>query len=140
MGTPTAKMDLIPNGTRLEANGEGATFDISSSASRTFLCRLTITDQIEQESLDVSIWGSADSQTWTKKPILRLTQQFYRGITKMILDLTLRSEVKFIRAGWELNRWGRVAPTPMFVAGLEIEEIPPMSRDTPTARITLAAI
>ena len=124
----------------MEANGEGATFDISSSATRTFLCRLTITDQIEQESLDVSIWGSADGQTWTKKPILKLTQQFYRGTTKLILDLTLRPEVKFIRAGWELNRWGRVTPTPMFVAGLELEEIPPMSRDTPTARITMAAI
>jgi hypothetical protein len=27
----------------------------------------------------------------------------------------------------------------MFVAGLELEEIPPMSRETPTTRIALAA-
>jgi len=26
------------------------------------------------------------------------------------LELTLVPEVNFIRAGWELNRWGRVAP------------------------------
>ncbi len=69
----------------------------------------------------------------------RLPQQFYRGSTKMILDLSLRPETKFIRAGWELARWGRVAPLPMFVAGLELEEIPPMSRETPTTRIALAA-
>ena len=134
-----AKLDLIPRDTRLEANGGGAAFDISASATRTFLCRLTVGDQIEQESLDVSIWGSADGQTWSKKPLLMLPQQFYRGTTKMILDLSLRPETKFIRARWELFRWGRVAPMPMFVAGLELEEIPPMSRETPTTRIALAA-
>ena len=132
------RLQLISENTRMETNGEGAAFDISASASRTFLCRLTVTDQIEQESLDVSIWGSPDGETWAKKPLLRLPQQFYRGTTKLILDLSLRPETKFIRAGWELNRWGRVAPTPMFVAGLELEEIPPMSRETPTARIALA--
>lgn len=131
-------LQLIPENTRMEANGEGTAFDISASATRTFLCRLTVADQIEQESLDVSIWGSADGTTWTKKPLLKLPQQFYRGTTKLILDLSLRTDIRFIRAGWELNRWGRAAPMPMFVAGLELEEIPPMSRETPTARIALA--
>src|SRR2546430_3142114 len=134
----TNRLQLIPQNTRLEANGEGVAFDISTSASRTFLCRLAITDQIEQESLDVSIWGSADGETWTKKPLLKLPQQFYRGTTKLILDLSLRPETKFIRAGWELNRWGRVAPTPMFVAALGLEEVPPLSRGTPTPRIAPA--
>ena len=132
------RLQLIPENTRMEANGEGAAFDISTSPSRTFLCRLTVTDQIEQESLDVSIWGSPDGETWTKKPLLRLPQQFYRGTTKLILDLSLRPEIKFIRARWELFRWGRVSPIPMFVGGLDLEEIPPMSRETPTARIALA--
>ncbi len=139
MSTLPGKLDLIPANTRLETNGDGAAFDISASATRTFLCRLTLTDQIEQESLDVSIWGSADGEMWTKKPLLKLPQQFYRGTTKMILDLSLRPETKLIRARWELFRWGRVAPTPMFVAGLELVEIPPMSRETPTARRALAA-
>ena len=132
------KLDLIPADTRMEANGDGASFNISESASRTFLCRLTVTEQTEQESLEVSIWGSADGETWPKKPLLKLPQQFYRGTTKMVLDVSLRPEVKFIRAHWDLNRWGRVAPTPMFVAGLEIVEVPPMSRETPTKRMSLA--
>src|ERR1700682_717313 len=138
MSTLLGKLDLIPAGMRLEANGDGAAFDISASPTRTFLCRLIITDQIEQESLDVSIWGSADREAGTKNPLLKLPQQFYRGTTKLVLDLSLRPETKFIRARWELNRWGRVAPTPMVVAGLELEEIPPMSRETPTTRIALA--
>lgn len=125
-------LQLIPENSRLEANGNGAAFDISASATRTFLCLLTVTEQIEQESLDVSIYGSTDGGNWTKKPLLKLPQQFYRGKTKLVLDLSLRPEIKFIRARWDLTRWGRGAPLPMFVAGLELVEIPSMSGQTPT--------
>ena len=134
----SVELVLIPHHARLEANGDGASFDISASSTRTFLCRLTISDQIEQESLDVSIWGSSDGENWDSKPLLKLPQQFYRGTTKLVLDVSLRPEVKFIRARWELSRWGRVAPAPMFVAELELAEIPPMSRETPTKRALAA--
>jgi hypothetical protein len=133
------EFSLIPADTRLESTADGAPLDISETASRTFFCVLTITDQIEQESLDVSIWGSADGQDFGKRPLLKIPQQFYCGVTKMILDVSLRPEVRFLRARWELNRWGRVAPTPRFVAGLQLEEIPPMSRDTTTKRAVLAS-
>ena len=136
--TVALNFSLIPANSKLEANGDGEAVEISSSESRTFFCRLTITEQLEQESLDVSIWGSANGQDFGKKPLLKLPQQFYRGTTKMVLDVSLRTEVKFLRAKWELNRWGRVAPTPMFVATLELEEVPPMSRETPTRRAVLA--
>ena len=132
------QISLIPAETKLIANTDGEPSDISASASRTFLCILRITDQIEQESLDVSVWGSADGQDFGKKPLLKLPQQFYRGTTKIVLDLGFREEVKFLRARCELNRWGRVAPTPMFVASLDLEEIPPMSRDTSTKRAVLS--
>jgi hypothetical protein len=133
------EFSLIHANTKLETNGDGVLLDISEAVSRTFFCTLTVTDQIEQESLDVSIWGSSDGQDFGKRPLLKLPQQFYRGTTKMVLDVSLRPEVKQLRARWELNRWGRVSPTPMFVVSLELMEIPPMSRDTPTKRTVLAA-
>ena len=122
----------------MEANGNGDSVAVSASPTRTFLCLLTVTDQMEQESLDVSIYGSADGATWTSKPLLKLPQQFYRGHAKMVLDLSLRPEIKFIRARWELNRWGRGAPLAMFVAGLELREVPPMSRETPGKSAAMA--
>lgn len=122
------QLELIPAGTRVESTGDGQKFDVSTSTTRTFLCLLTIFDQIEQESLDISIWGSEDGENWGTKPLLKLPQRFYRGSTKMILDLTLRPTVKFIRPRWELNRWGRVAPLPMFEMGLNLTEIPAMAR------------
>jgi hypothetical protein len=120
--------DPIPQGTRVTENGDGAARDVSGSQTRTFLCTLEISDQIEQESLDVSIWGSADGQNWGKLPLLKIPQRFYRGDTKQILDLTMHPDVKFIRARWEVSRWGRVAPTPMFVIGLHLGEVPAFAR------------
>jgi hypothetical protein len=117
-------LDMIPRGTRVTENGDGPAVDVRPSQTRTFLCVLDILDQIEQESLDVSIWGSADGQDFGAKPILKIPQRFYRGDTKQVLDLTLRPEVHFIRARWDLFRWGRVAPHPMFVIAFRLEEVP----------------
>jgi hypothetical protein len=133
------ELALIPAGTKLETNGEGELLNVSASETRTFLCRLTVADHIEQESLEVSVWGSADGHDFGRKPLLKLPQQFYRGTTKMVLDISLRPEVTFLRAKWELNRWGRVSPTPMFVVGLRLEEIPPMPREMATRTVASRA-
>jgi hypothetical protein len=118
------ELDLIRAGTRLTENGDGEARDISTSKTRTFLCVMDITDQIEQESVDLSIWGSADGQEWGKMPQLKMPQRFYRGETRQILDLSMKPEIRFVRVRWELARWGRVAPHPMFVLGFHLTEVP----------------
>src|SRR5277367_5805473 len=118
------KFDLIPPDTRLTANGEGQAYEIAASETRTFLCSMFIEDQIEQESVDISVFGSEDGQTWGKLPLLKMPQRFYRGETRQILDLTLKPEVRFLRAKWDLTRWGRGAPHPVFVLGFNLSEIP----------------
>lgn len=122
------ELDLIPAGTRLIESGEGEPRDVSASATRTFLCIMLITDQIEQESIDISIWGSADGQDWGTKPLHMMPQRFYRGETRQVLDLTLKPDIRFIRARWELVRWGRVAPHPMFAVGFHLSEVPAFAR------------
>jgi hypothetical protein len=118
------KFDLIPAGTRLTANGEGQPHEIGASVTRTFICAMFITEQIEQESVDISVWGSADGHDFGKLPLLKMPQRFYRGETRQILDLAMKPEIKFLRAKWGLARWGRVAPLPMFVVGFSLTEIP----------------
>jgi hypothetical protein len=132
------EFDLIPQGALVKENGNSAAVDIRASQTRTFFCLMGITDQIEQESVDVSIWGSADGENWGTHPMLKLPQQFYRGETRAVLDLALVPEVNFIRAGWELNRWGRVAPLPMFVLGLRVTEVPAMPARVPHVRASAA--
>ncbi len=133
------QFDLVPFGTRVTSKGEGPAQDVSGSATRTYLCTLEIIDQLEQESIDVSVWGSADGNEWGSKPLLKIPQSFYRGHIRQVLDLSLRPEVKFIRAGWELARWGRVAPTPMFVIGLRLEEVSAFAHAAPAANVPAAS-
>lgn len=119
-----ASFHLIAPHTRLTANGDGSSVDVSASQTRTYLCTLEIVDQIEQEALDVSIWGSPEGENFGTHPLLKIPQSFYKGSVKQVLELTLAPQVKFIRAHWDLTRWGRVAPHPMFVIGLRLDEIP----------------
>ncbi len=132
------EFDLIPQATLVRENGHGDAVDVRTSPTRTFYCVLQISDQIEQESADVSIWGSADGENWGTHPLLKLPQQFYRGETRAVLDLTLVPEVNFVRGAWDLNRWGRVAPLPMFVLGLRLQEIPAMPARAPQAQASAA--
>ena len=124
------EFDLIPAGTRLTSNGDSEPCDIGGSQTRTFLCSMLITGQLEQESVDISIWGSPDGQDWGKFPLLKMPQRFYRGETRQVLDLSLQPNVRFLRAKWELARWGRVAPHPQFVLGFHLSEVPAFAHKT----------
>jgi hypothetical protein len=123
--TATIDTSLVPEKTVVHGKGDGPALDVSTAASRVFLLTLDITNIIEQESLDVSIYGSADGTAWGPKPLIAFPQKFYRGQHPLLLDLTGKGEVKFIRAHWEVNRWGRGTQTPMFEFHLTIKEVPP---------------
>jgi hypothetical protein len=115
---------LVPEKTVVTAKGDGATVDVSGASGRVFLLTLEITNIIEQESLDVAIYGSADGATWGAKSAAVYPQKFYRGEFPLLLDLTAHPDVKFVRAHWEVARWGRGTETPMFEFGLTLKEIP----------------
>jgi hypothetical protein len=68
--------------------------------------------------------------------LLKLPQRFYRGETRAVLELALRPEAKFIRAHWDLNRWGRVAPEKMFAFGLRLAEVPAMPHRAPAEKVS----
>lgn len=116
---------LVPEKTVINAKGDGAAVDVSAASSRVLLATLHITNIIEQESLDVSIYGSADGATWDAKPIASFPQKFYRGQQPLLVDLAQHPAVKFVRAHWETNRWGRGNETPMFEFHVTLQEIPP---------------
>jgi hypothetical protein len=115
---------LVPEKTAVSAKGDGPTIELKATEGRVFLLTLTITDIIEQESLDVSIFASADGAAWDPKPVVAFPQRFYRAETPILLDLAARPEVKFIRAHWEVNRWGRGTETPMFEFNVALREVP----------------
>jgi len=115
---------LVAEKTVVSAKGDGPTVDVSSAASRVFLLTLEITCIVEQESLEISISGSADGAAWGAKPIVSYPQKFDCGESPLLLDLTGHSDVKFVRAHWEVARWGRGSETPMFEFGVRLKEVP----------------
>jgi hypothetical protein len=115
---------LVPERTVVSVKGDGPALDVSRSEGRIFLLTLAITDIVEQESLDVSIYGSVDGARWDAKPVVAFPQKFYREEVPLLLNLTARPEVKFVRAHWEVSRWGRGSETPMFEFGVTLREVP----------------
>ncbi len=115
---------LVAPNTTITAKGDGNPVPVDEAVSRVFLVLLNITSIIEQESIELSIFGSVDGQTWDPKPLLTFPQKFYRGETPLLLDLTAHSDIKALRAHWEVNRWGRGPEQPMFEIGVGLKEVP----------------
>jgi len=109
----------------VSAKGDSPYADLNSATGRVFLLTLEISKIIEQESLEISIYGSADGTTWGAKPVVTFPQKFYVGESPFLLDLTAHPELKFVRAHWEVARWGRGTETPMFEFSVRLKEIPP---------------
>ena len=124
MATSMIEGILVPPGTVVSAKGDGSPIDVSAAASRVFLVSLAITKIIEQESLDISVFGSADGTTWGPKSIAAFPQKFYCEEAPLLLDLTSHPDVKLVRAHWEVARWGRGTETPMFEFGVTLKEVP----------------
>lgn len=115
---------LVHPKTAATAKGDSDPVDVSAASTRIFLLTLEISKIIEQESLEVSIYGSVDGSTWNPKPIVSFPQKFYCGESPLLLDLTGHPDVKVVRAHWEVARWGRGAETPMFEFGITLREVP----------------
>jgi hypothetical protein len=116
---------LVPEKTVVNAKGDGPATDVSAARSRVFLLTLEISNIVEQESLDVNVQGSADGSAWSAKPLIAFPQKFYRGQHPLLLDLTAQPNLRFLRAHWEVNRWGRGTEVPMFEFHVKLKEVPP---------------
>ncbi len=115
---------LVLENTTVTAKGDGESVDISSASQRVFLVELRISEVVEQEAIDLTVFGSADGVTWDSKPLLAFPQKFYKGESPMLLDLVNRADVKFVKAHWEVHRWGRGPEEPRFVFDVRIREVP----------------
>jgi hypothetical protein len=112
---------LVPE-TTVGEEGHGPEVDLGPSRGKSLLLTLGITRIIEQESLDVSVWGSADQTSWGTKPLVSFPQKFYCGTYQIQLDLSPDPEIKYVRVHWKTSRWGRGEPNPLFGFYLFAEE------------------
>ena len=113
---------LLPETTVREA-GTGLEVSLGDHRGGALILTLGITRIVEQESLDVSVWGSPDGTDWGTKPLISFPQKFYCGTYQVLLDLSARPGVKYLRAKWVVNRWGKGDSKPLFTAYLFVKEL-----------------
>src|SRR5215472_6802291 len=114
---------LVPLKTVVTAKGDSELLDVSGAANPVFLLTLSIGAIVEQEAIDLSLFTSADGAAWDAKPVASLPQKFYPGEYPLLVDLSAAANAKFVRAHWEVNRWGRGPTTPRFEIGVRLREV-----------------
>jgi hypothetical protein len=101
-------------------DGSSAVLALEAGRGKPLLLTLGITRTMEQESLEVSVWGSPDRDRWHL--LETYPQKFYCGTYSLVLDLTRHSAVRYLRAEWKMSRWGGGETEPLFGFYLRIEE------------------
>ena len=104
------------------ADGFGPEVDLGRMRGRLLVLTLGITRILEQESLEVSIWGSSDGENWGPKPIAKFPPKFYCGMYSTLLNMASCLDVRYVRAQWKMNRWSKRETTPMFGFYIYAEE------------------
>jgi hypothetical protein len=104
------------------SDGKGPEIDLGSKRGKLLVLTLGITRILEQESLEVSVWGSIDGESWGARPLVTFPPKFYCGIYSILLNLVSRPDVRFVRVQWKMSRWSKREVTPMFGFYLYSEE------------------
>jgi hypothetical protein len=103
-------------------DGTSDEITLGKSGGKPLLLTLGITRILQQESLDVSIWGSADKEQWRR--IAAYPQKFYCGTYLLLVDLAREPHIKYLRVEWRMGRWGETDPKPVagfYVAAEELK-------------------
>ena len=95
-------------------NGTGPGMGLGASQGTLIEVTLGITRIIEQESLDVAVWGSTDGIDWGSKPLAQFPQKFYCATYSLRIDLSGHPDIELMQVRWKVNRWGRGDARPLF--------------------------
>lgn len=96
------------------ADGIGPEINLGSKRGKLLVLTLGITRILEQQSLEVSVWGSPDGERWGVRPLAKFPPKFYCGLYSILLNLGSQDDVRFIRVQWKMSRWNKREHMPMF--------------------------
>ena len=96
------------------ADGTGPEIDLGSKRGKLLVLTLGITRILEQESLEVTVWGSPDGESWGPKPLAKFPPKFYCGLYSILLNLGSHKTSDSVRVHWKMSRWSKRENMPMF--------------------------
>ncbi len=98
---------------QVQENGLSPATDIGTPINEPIEIILGITHAKEQQSLDLSVWGSDDGQNWGDRPLVEFPQKYYCGTYQMVLR-PLRKRIRYLQARWNVSRLGHSPKPPVF--------------------------
>ena len=98
--------DFLVAETTSEEDGAGRVLAVGALGPRVLLT-LGIQHVLEQQSLQVAVHGSDDGTDWNRGSLFEFPQKFYPGLWSAVIDMERTPDVRFLRAQWKVNRWGR---------------------------------
>jgi hypothetical protein len=115
--------NLLPL-TAIRESGNGPIVTIPREAERTAVLTLGITRITEREEINISVWGSPDQANWGTAPLASFNNKFYCGEYELELDLSHRSDIRYLRVHWELNAKGHNRPRTVATLSVRAQELP----------------
>ena len=112
---------LVPENIE-NTNGVGPVVELGADREKLIVLTLAIDRVLEQEALQISIWGSADNQNWGARPLTAFPPKSYCGIYSQLLNMNRHNDVRYLRAEWKMSRWSKPAGDPLFEFCLLAEE------------------
>ena len=104
---------LLPETTVREA-GAGPEISLGNQQGESLILTLGITRIVEQQSIESQFGAPPTASDWGAKPVASFPQKFYCGTYQIVVDFTDRPHVRYLRAQWQVNRWGKGDSKPLF--------------------------
>jgi len=105
----------------MQEDGQGAVVTLETQRGKSLLLTLGINRILEQESLEVCIWGSSGGPLW--KPLAAFPPKSYCGTYHLTLDLSGQPDITSLRAQWKMSRWDQRRQQVLFGFYLYAEEL-----------------
>jgi hypothetical protein len=113
---------LVPQSIK-KSDGVGAPIELDTLRAKLLVVTLDINRVVEQEGLEVSVWGSASGTDWGPRPLVVFPQKSYCGVYATILNLSRNRAVRFLRVKWTISPWSQRNSELMFGFHVSLEEI-----------------
>lgn len=122
MGT----MTIVPE-ELFRGNGYSPAVSLGELQGKSIQLTLSITRMMEEQTLEVLIWGSTDGSQWVDRPIVTLPHRHYCGDYTYTVDLSRHPYLTHLRAEWRLRSWGHNTAYRLVSFSLRAAEQPEMA-------------
>jgi len=89
------------------SDGLSPAIALGSDAGKLHVLTLGITRIMEHQSLEVSVWGSADGDDWGRYPIAKYPRKLYCALYSILLNLSGHPAVRYLQVQWKAHRMSR---------------------------------